>query len=44
LAGVDVSKVDDALFKREKKSKKQGEEKFFAESGKVTTFSSLNIF
>ena len=44
LAGVDVSKVDDALFKREKKSKKQGEEKFFAESGKVTIFDRLNIF
>lgn len=36
LNGVDVSKVEDALFKKEKKSKKQGEDKFFAESGKVS--------
>ena len=36
LNGVDVSKIDDALFKKEKKSKKQGEEKFFAESAKVS--------
>jgi large subunit ribosomal protein L6e len=35
LNGVDVTKVEDALFKREKKTKKQGEDKFFAESGKV---------
>jgi large subunit ribosomal protein L6e len=36
LKGVDVAKFDDALFKKEKKSKKQGEDKFFAESAKVT--------
>lgn len=36
IAGLDASKIDDALFKKEKKSKKQGEEKFFAEAGKVT--------
>lgn len=35
--GVDVSKIDDATFKKEKKSKKQGENKFFAEAGKVRT-------
>jgi len=35
LNGVDVSKIEDSLFKKEKKSKKQGESKFFAESAKV---------
>ena len=35
-AGVDVAKIDDALFKKEKKSKKAGEDKFFAESAKVS--------
>ena len=35
LKGVDVSKIDDNLFKKEKKSKGTQEEKFFAESGKV---------
>lgn len=35
LNGVDVTKIDDSLFKKEKKSKKQGEEKFFAESTQV---------
>lgn len=35
LNGVDVAKIEDSLFKKEKKSKKQGEEKFFAESAKV---------
>jgi large subunit ribosomal protein L6e len=34
LKGVDASKIDDKLFKREKKSK-SSEEKFFAESNKV---------
>lgn len=34
LKGVDASKIDDKLFKREKKSK-SSEEKFFAESSKV---------
>lgn len=37
VKGVDVSKIDDGLFKKEKKSKKQGEEKFFAESAKVSS-------
>ena len=32
LKGVDSSKIDDALFKKEKKAKKNKEEKFFAES------------
>lgn len=36
IAGVDSAKIDDALFKKEKKSKKQGEDKFFAEAGKVS--------
>ena len=39
LAGVEVSKIDDALFKREKKAKKATEEKFFADSAKVTDHS-----
>ena len=30
LAGVDVSKIDDALFKREPTSEKEGEEALFA--------------
>ena len=36
LKGVDVSKIDDTLFKKEKQAKKAGEEKFFAEGAKVT--------
>jgi large subunit ribosomal protein L6e len=36
LKGVDVSKIDDALFKKEKQAKKAGEKKFFAEAGKVS--------
>ncbi len=35
IAGADVSKIDDALFKKEKKAKKATEEKFFADSAKV---------
>ena len=35
LAGVDVTKVDDALFKREKAAKKGKDEKFFAENKEV---------
>jgi len=34
LNGVDVSKVSDALFKKEKKAKSSEEQKFFAESKK----------
>jgi large subunit ribosomal protein L6e len=36
IKGVDVSKVEDKLFKREKKATKGAEEKFFAESAKVS--------
>lgn len=32
IKGVDVTKIDDALFKKEKKAKKSQEEKFFAEA------------
>lgn len=39
LAGVDTSKIDDSLFKKEKKAKSTHEEKFFAES--KVTFQSL---
>ena len=38
LKGVDASKIDDKLFKREKKSKNSQEEKFFADSNKVRIF------
>ena len=34
IKGADVSKIDDALFKKDAKSKKAGENKFFAESAK----------
>ena len=36
LKGVDVSKFDDALFKKDGKARKQGESQFFAESAKVS--------
>ncbi len=36
LKGVDVSKIDDALFKKDRKARKQGESQFFAESAKVS--------
>jgi large subunit ribosomal protein L6e len=36
INGVDVAKIDDSLFKKEKKSKKQGEDKFFTEGAKVS--------
>ena len=32
IKGADVSKIDDKLFQKEKRSKKSKEEKFFAES------------
>lgn len=40
LAGVDVAKVDDALFKKEKQAtkKSQGADKFFAENKEVSVF------
>jgi large subunit ribosomal protein L6e len=41
--GVDVAKINDALFKKEKKSKKQGEEKFFAEGAKVSQIQSNHL-
>jgi large subunit ribosomal protein L6e len=34
IKGVDASKIADALFKKDAKSKKAGEGKFFAEAGK----------
>lgn len=40
LKGVDVSKIEDALFKKEKRTKR-GEEKFFAEGAKVYHFRSF---
>jgi large subunit ribosomal protein L6e len=39
LKGVDVSKFDDALFKRVRKARKAGESQFFAESAKVSSIS-----
>jgi len=39
LKGVDVAKIADGLFKKEKKAKKSKEEKFFAESAKVSFYS-----
>ena len=35
IKAVDVSKIDDAVFKKEDKVKKAGEDKFFAEGNKV---------
>jgi len=39
LKGVDVTKIDDKLFKKEKKSKSSSEEKFFAADPKKVSFS-----
>ena len=36
VSGVEVSKIDDALFKRASKAKKASEEKFFDEKSKVS--------
>jgi large subunit ribosomal protein L6e len=44
VTGVDASKVDDSLFKKDKKAKKAGEEKFFAESAKVLHITDLSVF
>lgn len=41
IKGVDAAKIDDVLFKKEHQTKKAGENKFFAESAKVRTFSFL---
>ena len=35
IKGADVSKIDDALFKKEKQAKKSEDSKFFAEGSKV---------
>jgi large subunit ribosomal protein L6e len=43
LKGVDVSKIEDALFKKERRARKQGEEKFFAEGAKVRLRFSFNF-
>jgi large subunit ribosomal protein L6e len=43
IKGVDASKIEDGLFKKEKKAKKAGEEKFFAESSKVSCQSHLDL-
>lgn len=37
LKGVNVNAIEDALFKKDKKAKGSQEDKFFAESGKVST-------
>lgn len=37
IKGADVSKIDDALFKKEKSAKKAGESKFFSEGSKVSS-------
>ena len=39
IKGVDASKIDDALFKKDAKAKKAGENKFFADSAKKSTTS-----
>jgi len=35
IKGADVTKIDDALFKKEKKAKKSSEDKFFADNKQV---------
>ena len=39
IKGADFSKIDDALFKKEKTAKKAGESKFFSEASKVSSHS-----
>lgn len=39
MTGVDVSKIDDAFFAREKKAAKKGEEALFDNSKKATVVS-----
>ena len=39
IKGADVSKIEDVFFKKEKKSGKSQDEKFFAEGQKVTFIS-----
>ena len=43
IKGADVTKIDDALFKKEKKSKKAGESKFFNEASKVRSSLALRF-
>ena len=38
IKGADVTKIDDALFKKEKQAKKSEDSKFFAEGSKVFLF------
>ena len=38
VTGVDVAKIDDALFKKEKAAKKSQGEKFFAENKEVSVY------
>lgn len=44
IKGADVAKVDDALFKREKKAKKAQESQFFAEGAKVSISIGFLVF
>lgn len=44
IKGVDVTKIEDTLFKKEKKAKKAGESKFFAESAKVSACLITTLF
>ena len=44
IKGVDVTKIEDTLFKKEKKAKKAGESKFFAESTKVSACLITTLF
>jgi len=43
IKGVDVTKIEDTLFKKEKKAKKAGESKFFAESAKVSLLNNNSL-
>ena len=38
LKGVNVSNIEDGLFKKDKKAKGSQEDKFFSEAGKVSPF------
>jgi hypothetical protein len=43
LKGVNVTAIEDELFKKDKKAKGSQEEKFFAEAGKVTYHRFINL-
>ena len=43
ITGADVSKIDDNLFKKDKKAKKSNEDKFFADSAKVSKQTDLSF-